>query len=330
MLKRRDFITQMAGYGAAMGLGSKMNPDTRPNLEREKNSLGIPIMISTWEHGMDANKVGWDILRNGGRALDAVERGVRVVESDPSGASVGIGGTPDRDGHVTLDACIMDENGDAGAVCFVKDYLHPISIARKVMEETPHVMLAGKGAELFAESQGFEKTNLLTSRAEAAWQTWMKKKDYHPIINRENHDTISSLAIDQNGNISGACTTSGLGYKMHGRVGDSPIIGAGLYVDNEVGACAATGLGELVMKTLGSFLVVELMRQGRSPAEACKEAIMRIVAKNKDILEDVQVCYIAVSKDGQVGSYSIHEGFDYALSTGDKNELIKSEYFVKP
>jgi isoaspartyl peptidase/L-asparaginase-like protein (Ntn-hydrolase superfamily) len=223
----------------------------------------------------------------------------------------------------------MDEKGNAGSVCFVEDYMHPISIARKVMEETPHVMLAGEGAEKFAASQGFNKVNLLTKKAEDAWIKWSKKKNYHTAINRENHDTISSLAIDKNGNLSGACTTSGLGYKIHGRVGDSPIIGAGLYVDNEVGACAATGLGELVMKTLGSFLVVELMRQGKTAQAACEEAILRIVEKNRNAIRRVQVCYIAISKNGEVGSYGIHGGFDYALSTASKTELIESDYHIK-
>jgi N4-(beta-N-acetylglucosaminyl)-L-asparaginase len=211
-------------------------------------------VISTWKNGLQANEAAWDIIKTGGRALNAVEAGVKVVEADPEDMSVGYGGRPDRDGHVTLDACIMDENGNCGSVCALQHIKHPISVARKVMEDTPHIMLAGEGALQFALSKGFVKENLLTEKAKNEWQEWLlKTAQYAPVINIENHDTIGMLAIDQTGNISGACTTSGMAYKLHGRVGDSPIIGAGMYCDNEVGGAVATGTGELVMKTLGSF-----------------------------------------------------------------------------
>ncbi|MEM7101869.1 MAG: N(4)-(beta-N-acetylglucosaminyl)-L-asparaginase [Bacteroidota bacterium] len=287
-----------------------------------------PTVVSTWNHGVGANEAALKIIESGGSALDAVEKGVMVTEADPESTSVGFGGLPDRDGNVTLDACIMNEKGQCGAVCFLQHIKHPISVARKVMEETPHVMLAGKGAFQFALSQGFKKENLLTEKAKEAWEEWLVKSEYKPIVNRENHDTIGMLALDQAGNISGACTTSGMAYKMHGRVGDSPIIGAGLYLDNEVGGCVATGHGEKVIETVGSFLVVELMRNGRSPQEACDEAIRRIVKRNPDF-NDIQIGYIALDKKGNYGASCIHKGFNFALYQDGENELIDADYYNK-
>lgn len=278
------------------------------------------MVISTWIHGLEANAAAWEVISKGGKAVDAAEMGVRVVEADPEGQSVGVGGLPDRDGNVTLDACIMDHTGNAGSVCFLQNILHPISVARKVMDETPHVMLAGEGAKRFALDNGFEPVNLLTNKSRDAWENWKKEANYKPIINIENHDTIGLIAMDRAGNLSGSCTTSGLAFKMHGRVGDSPIIGAGLFVDNEVGAATATGLGELVLKTLGSFLIVELMRQGMNPQQACEEAVRRIVKRND--VKDMQVGYLAVAKDGSIGAFAIHKGFNYALHKNGKNVLI--------
>lgn len=228
----------------------------------------IPMVISTWNHGYKANEAAWKVLEGGGSALDAVEQGVRVPEADPDNMSVGYGGTPDRDGHVTLDASIMKGNGECGSVTFLEHIKHPISVARLVMDKTPHVMLSGEGALQFALENGFMKENLLTEKAKKAWEEWLVSSEYEPVINIENHDTIGMLAIDKANHIAGACTTSGVGYKLHGRVGDSPVIGAGLYADDEIGAATATGMGELVLKTLGSFLLVELMRNGYSPQEA--------------------------------------------------------------
>lgn len=267
------------------------------------------------------------ILDRGGRALDVVEAGVRIPEADPNDTSVGYGGLPDRDGRVTLDACIMDEKGNAGSVTFLENIMHPISVARAVMEKTPHVMLSGEGAFTFALAQGFRKENLLTKSSEAAWREWIKTAQYKPVINIERHDTIGMLAIDANGNLSGACSTSGLAYKMHGRVGDSPIIGAGLFVDNEVGGACATGLGELVMRTCGSFLVVELMRQGRTPQQACEEAAMRIIKKQD--YKDVQVGFLALNKQGEYGAFSIQPGFTYTLSQNKQTIVADSRSYVK-
>ena len=324
-MKRRDFLKKSAIVTTASALvGCDVKVDFE-NVSSFKNG-GLPIVISTWNHGIAANKVAMDLINNGGNALDAVEAGVRVTESDPEMMSVGYGGLPDRDGHVTLDACIMDHKGNCGAVSYLQHIKNPISVARKVMEETPHVMLSGKGALDFALEKGFKMENLLTEKAENLWKEWLFTSQYKPIVNIENHDTIGLLAIDQKGNISGACTTSGMAWKLHGRVGDSPIIGAGMYVDNEVGGACATGVGELVMKTLGSFLIVELMRQGMNPQEACEEAVMRIVAKEE--YKDMQVGYLAIDKNGNYGAYAIHPGFNYALHLNGKNEMHDAESFV--
>lgn len=282
---------------------------------QETPSANKPVVISTWQHGLAANDAAWKILTKGGRALDAVEAGVRVSESDPRVSSVGFGGFPDASGEVTLDACIMDENGDCGSVACLKDIEHPISVARMVMEKTPHVMMVGEGAKRFALENGMKEKELLTESARQAWRKW---KDQHPDaikrgqINFENHDTIGLLAVDAEGNLSGACTTSGMAWKLPGRVGDSPIIGAGLYVDNEIGAACATGEGEAVIRAVGSFLVVELMRQGHSPQDACRLATERVIQKNAN-WKTFQVGFIAIDKLGRTGGYCIQPGFDYAV-----------------
>ena len=277
-------------------------------------------MLSTWNHGIVSNEEGWRQMQNGGNALDAVVEGTAVVESDPTGTSVGLGGRPDREGKVTLDACVMGPDGDAGGVCFLEDIEHPVRVARKVMETTPHVLLAGTGARDFALAHGFTPRNLLTEDSRRAWEQWKQSAEYKPIINVENHDTIGMLAQDLDGRLAGACTTSGLAYKLRGRVGDSPIIGAGLFVDDEVGACTATGLGEAVMKTLGSFLVVELIRQGLTPQAACEEAVDRIMRKMP--VADLQVGYLAMDTAGNAGACAIHPGFNYARTVAGTTELV--------
>jgi len=288
----------------------------------------LPVIISTWEHGMDANSRALEVLQTGGSALDAAVQGVMVAEADPQNLSVGIGGLPDRDGIVSLDACVMDHLGRAGSVCFLQGFVHPIAIARKVMEETPHVMLAGEGARRFALEMGFEEENLLTEESKKAWEEWIQAADYKPLINIENHDTIGLIALGMDGNLAGACTTSGVAFKRHGRVGDSPIIGAGLFVDNEVGAATATGLGEAVMRTCGSFLIVELMRQGKSPQAACEEAAKRIAAKMD--ISDIQVGYLAIDRKGNTGAFSLQPGFNYALSRGSETILMDAKSLLKP
>ena len=256
--------------------------------------------------------------------MDMVEAGARIVESDATVLSVGIGGLPDRDGHVTLDACCMDHTGNAGSVCFVQGLPHPLSLARKVMEDTPHVMLAGAGAEQYGQELGMTRRDLMTETSRRAWEEWRKTSNYEPVINIENHDTIGILALNDSGRLSGGCTTSGLAYKMHGRVGDSPILGAGLFVDPQVGGATATGLGEAVMKTVGSFLVVELMRNGETPQQACEEAVHRIMEGMPT--DDLQVGYLALSHDGNFGGHAIHEGFNFARTTKQGGSMIDASH----
>lgn len=318
MISRKKFL-KLGAFGGIFSL-AKWTPKDRPRVL----SGSKPVVVSTWNFGKQANKAAWDILSDNGSALDAVEAGARVPEADPDIRTVGYGGRPDRDGFVTLDACIMDQNDECGSVAALQHIKHPISVARKVKEASPHVMLVGDGALQFALSQGFEKEDLLTEDSRSDWEEWKEDANYKPKINIENHDTIGIVALDRDGNLSGACTTSGAAWKMHGRVGDSPLIGSGLFVDNEVGAAAATGLGEEIIRVNGSHLVVENMRRGESPEIACKHAVERIVNKN-DSIEDIQVGFIAVNKDGAHGAYSIHEGFSFAVRNSDENQLIDAQ-----
>ena len=332
-MKRRNFIKKASVSGLGLVAGSTTLIGCADAKEENNSKLTKlpsikPLVIATWKTDL-AVETAAKVLEKGGSALDAVEQGCRIEEANEKGQSVGKGGLPDRDGNVTLDACIMDEKGNYGAVLGVKNIKHVISVARKVMEDTPHVMLVGEGAKKFAISKGFKPENLLTDASRKAWEEWKVKSEYKPIINIENHDTIGMLAIDKKGNISGACTTSGLAYKMAGRVGDSPIIGAGLFVDNEIGGASATGLGEEVLKTVGSFLIVELMRQGKSPQEACEEAIGRIVNKSTRDFKNFQIGYIAVNKHGETGGYSIHEHFSYNVYKDKENKNMKSTFFNK-
>ncbi len=311
-MKRRDFLKT-----GAIGITVPSVIFGDSNINTNKNN---PIILSTWNHGLPANDVAWKVLENDGSAMDAAEAGARVAEADPTITSVGFGGLPDEQGNVTLDACVMDSNGNAGSVAFLQNIKHPVSVARKVMEDTKHVMLVGEGARLFAVSQGFEEMDLLTVESRQAWEEWDKNR--REMTPHETHDTISVLVQDKNGDLAGACTTSGWAYKLHGRVGDSPIIGAGLFVDNEIGCAAATGLGEEVIKTTGSFLVVELMRQGYDPTVACEEALNRVI-KAHNGKPDFQIGYIALRKDGEIGSACLKWSFEYALARGGVNKLHK-------
>jgi isoaspartyl peptidase/L-asparaginase-like protein (Ntn-hydrolase superfamily) len=311
---RRKFL-QLSAATSALPIASAFAKQAR---------VTKPIVISTWNFGLRANEEAWKILAKGGRALDAVEAGARVPEGDPKETSVGLGGLPDRDGKVTLDACIMDENGNIGSVAFLEHIVHPVSVARLVMEKTQHVMLVGEGALQFALANGFKKEKLLTKESEQAWKEWLKEGKYKPIANIENHDTIGILALDENGNLSGACTTSGMAYKMRGRVGDSPIIGAGLFVDNEIGAATSTGVGEEVIRIVGCHLVVELMRQGNSPEQACQLAVERIIQKNPEKAKTIQVGFLALSKNGEYGAYCLQKGFTFAVQDVNENKLYNS------
>jgi N4-(beta-N-acetylglucosaminyl)-L-asparaginase len=323
---RRNFIRKITALGGALGLApftlQRMigHEITKPFISTHPVDKPGATMVSTWNHGIQANMAGFSALSNGGTALDMIEAAAKLVEEDAEGLSVGLGGLPDRVGIVTLDACCMDHKGIAGSVAAIHNIMYPLSVARKVMEETPHVMLVGEGAKMFALESGFKSTNLLTEKAREAWLKWVEKNEYKPVINIENHDTIGILALDNEGRLSGGCTTSGVAYKMHGRVGDSPIIGAGLFVDGNVGAATATGLGEAVMRTVGSFLVVELMRGGLHPQAACETAVKRII-DSMDV-SDLQVGYLALDKSGRHGAHSIHSGFNYALTTSNTENLI--------
>jgi len=341
-LNRRGFI-QLSG----MGLTSFTIPGFIKNTTGASSIM--PIVASTWDAGINANVAAWKVLSSGGTALDAVEQGVMVTENEIS-CCVGLGANPDRDGHVTLDASIMDHQYNCGSVAFLERIKHPISVARKVMEKTPHVMLVGEGAQQFALSEGFSlEVPTLSPSAEKSYKEWLKKSTYKPIYNTErqsaipqndvafnaphhlsngdyNHDTIGMVALDSHGNLSGSCTTSGAGFKMRGRIGDSPIIGAGLYVDNEVGAVVATGQGEDVIRVAGASAVVEWMRQGKSPEQACKLVIEKIRRIKKEKAADIQVCFVAINKNGVAGAYALHKGFNFAVHTDKGNQLLEAAF----
>jgi N4-(beta-N-acetylglucosaminyl)-L-asparaginase len=334
MVKRREFIrgsllsALAAGLGYVGSYGAVKKSGDVLRISGDGPVADLPITVATWAN-LGATEEAMKILQAGGRALDAVEAGARVPEADPNDTSVGYGGLPDRDGFVTLDACIMDEKGNAGSVTFLSGIMHPVSVARKVMELTPHVMLSGDGALQFAREQGFKEMDLLTDKSREKWEEWKKTSGYNPQVDSHHHDTIGILAMDKNGDISGACTTSGLAYKYHGRVGDSPVIGAGLFIDNEIGGACATGVGELVLKTLGSFLIVELMRNGISPQEACEKAIQRIVNKYPVKNNDMQVGVLAMNKKGEIGAFSIRNGYAISLFSSGLNKVIPSAFALK-
>ena len=315
-MKRRNFIFDIFSIGLLSSITSRL----------KANNLNIYPMvrsISTWKTS-EANLMAGSLLEKGVDALSAAVSGVAIEEENPKNSTVGYGGAPDRSGIVTLDACVMNHMGDCGSVIAVENIINVARLAKDVMEKTPHVMLAGKGAQEFAISEGYKREDLLTQKSKEDWKKWLESEDYKPIINIENHDTIGMLCLDKNNNISGACTTSGLAYKMKGRVGDSPIIGSGLFIDNKIGGAVATGLGEEVVKTVGSFLVVELMRQGKSPQEACEAAVKRIVKSNSQ-KDKFQVAYIAINKNGEVGSYSIEPGFTYMDYYNGENKEVKTD-----
>lgn len=341
MLNRRKFIKASALTSVAGIVSQQLAA-----VNQSGAVLNNPVVISTWDAGLDANKAAWEVLSKGGRALDAVEKGVMVTEASMN-CCVGLGGNPDREGKVTLDASIMDDNYNCGSVAFLERIKHPISVARRIMEKTPHVMLVGDGAQQFAIAEGFTlEPDELSPDAKDAYEKWLIKSEYKPVINIENkghgpfapthlengdwnHDTIGMVALDAKGNLSGSCTTSGMGFKMRGRLGDSPIIGAGLFVDNEVGACTATGQGEDVIRVAGSHSVIEAMRSGLSPEAACKKIIERIVRIKKEKAKDIQVAFIAVNKRGVVGAYALHKGFNYALRTNKGEQLINAKHYFK-
>lgn len=319
------------------------------NLLPASTTVTKPIVIATWNEGKQVNEEAWKILSKNGRALDAVEAGAKYIEGTIN-CCIGLGGYPDRDGKVTLDACIMDEHANCGAVGGMEQIKHPISVARKVMELTPHVLLVGDGAQQFALENGFEKEPaVLSDSATKAYQEWLKTSEYKPEINIENkgtknngpfapaffedgspnHDTMGLVAMDAKGNMSGAVTTSGMAFKIHGRVGDSPIIGAGLFVDNDYGAATSSGVGEEVMRICGTHLVVEFMRAGHSPEMACKKAVERIVNRDPEKAKEIQVGFLALDKKGRYGAYAIQGGFMYAVKSGKEEKIYEAKSILK-
>lgn len=326
---RREFLKRTAAASAFASL-----PVSSVRAEKRKVS---PVAIATWNNHR-ALEEAWRVLMANGYALNAVEQGVHVPESDPNDRSVGLGGHPDRDGRVTLDSSIMDEKFRCGSVAAIEDILHPVSVARKVMEETPHVMLAGDGARSFALEQGFEETNLLTEQSEQEWRAWTLENDYRPAINNErldwpddNHDTCGMIALDMAGRLSGACTTSGWAYKLRGRVGDSPIIGAGLYVDGEIGAATATGHGEEMIRMAAAHTIVERMRSGLSPQEACQQAVEHIHNYTPTDPTAVQAGLLALDQKGDFGGFALQRGFNYvvALPAGEPEPAVKGEITIR-
>lgn len=334
-MNRRKFLhlTTLAAPIAACKTNNPENPDSPAPGQK-------PIVISTWEPNKKANASAWAVLEKNGYALDAIVAGIMVPEADPEDQSVGYGGLPDRDGRVTLDSAIMDEKANIGAVMCLEFIKHPIQVARLVMEKTPHVQIVGEGALDFALANGFKKENLLSPKSEAKWRKWLKEAKYSPMTTVETiletienqHDTIGMLSIDSQNRLCGGCSTSGLAYKMRGRVGDSPIIGAGLYVDSEVGAASATGVGEELVRIVGSHTVVELMRQGKTPEEACRETIGRLVKiKGEEIARNLQIALIALNVKGQYGCYSLTPGFTAAVHTANGPQVIKAKsWFAEP
>ena len=289
------------GLGAAAGLAT-----ATPALSSDQRT----VMVSTWDFGAAANVAGMAERARGGTALDMVEAAARVAEADVSNSSVGLGGLPDREGRVTLDAVIMDDRGGLGAVCALEDVVHAVSVARRVMEKTPHVILVGQGARDFALAEGFETTNLLTPEAEAAWRA---RRDGRP-GDASDHDTIGVLGIDAQGRLAGACTTSGMAFKMRGRVGDSPIVGSGLYVDAEVGAATGTGVGEEILRVCGAHSVIEAMRGGADPETACRLTLERLVRLRGASLGEAQVALLALGRDGHAGGFALRPGFTFAAT----------------
>ncbi|WP_019832352.1 N(4)-(beta-N-acetylglucosaminyl)-L-asparaginase [Sphingomonas sp. PR090111-T3T-6A] len=283
------------------------------------------VVASTWDFGRAANQAAFARLTAGGNPLDAVEAGAKVPEADPDNHSVGYGGYPDRDGHVTLDAIIMDEDGRVGAVAAIEDVVHAISAARLVMERTPHTLLVGEGATRFALEQGMPRAKLLTPEAEKAWRDWLKTARYQPIANIENrlpgppgsalnHDTLGIMVRAADGRIAAACTTSGMAFKMRGRVGDSPQAGCGLFVEKRVGAAVSSGVGEEVTRIAGTSRVVASMRAGLSPQAACEEAVRHIAALRGEAIKGMQVGFLALGATGEVGAYALVPGFTYAVT----------------
>ena len=344
-IKRRDFLKSATLAGAAALVGERMG--ALGKLNAQTLSPVKPVVISS-ANGLVATAKAMEMIQNGSDALDAVIAGVNIVEDDPNDNSVGFGGLPNEDGVVELDSSVMHgPTGRGGAVASIRNIKNPSKVARLVMERTDHVLIVGEGALRFAKAHGFKEENLLTDESRQAWLKWKEdvssEDDWLPPHNLESKDvgegiksairntgTINCDALDLKGNISGVTTTSGLSWKIPGRVGDSPILGAGLYVDNEVGAAGSTGRGEANLLACSSVMIVEYMRQGKSPQEACLMACKRIVeqTKMKRLLDEsgrpkFGVNFYAINKKGEYGGASIWSGARFAVNTGEKKSRIE-------
>jgi len=311
-LDRKTFVKLAGLASTGLTLGSCV-------AKSPSSVVQAPLVVATWSNRV-AVQAAWDVLANGGNVVDAVEAGARIPEADANDRSVGYGGHPDKRGIMTLDASIMDGKGNCGAVAAVEGIKHPISLARVVMDKTPHVLIVGDGAQDLALEHGFQVENILSSESANDYRKWLETQgDYNPFQHpTENHDTIGILAIDSNQQMAGACSSSGMAYKLTGRVGDAPVIGAGLFVDDEVGAATATGNGEEMIRISGCHLIVELMRMGLSPQKACEEAVSRVVKKHGDATRDILVCFLATNRNGDIGAWSTRPGFEYTLISTDQ------------
>jgi len=336
-MKRRDFLKTTAVISAGSLIttpASASNNEIKPY-----NSVVKPIIIAS-ANGIHSIQKAYDMLLRKADALDAAIACVNEVENDPNELSVGLGGLPNAEGIVELDAsCMHGPTHNAGGVAALRNIRNPSKVAKLVMEKTPHVLLMGEGALKFAKAQGFTEENLLTEKARKKWLEWKEEnKRNHSrakSVQRQFHGTINCNAIDLNGNISGVTTTSGLAFKIPGRVGDSPIIGAGLYVDNEIGACGSTGLGELNLKNLSSFMVVEYMKMGKSPKEACLLMCQRILnhTKSPDLFDedgnpDFNVSFYAINKKGEYGSASITRPVKFSICDENGARLEEGGYLM--
>ena len=331
-IRRRDFFRMASGAGA-LGLASEGRASPQP-----------PVAISSG-NGMKATAKAMEVLLRDGSPLDAVISGVNIVEDDPEDFSVGYGGLPNEDGVVELDACVMDGRScGSGAVGALRNIRNPSKVARLVMERTDHIFLVGHGALDFALKMGFEKQDLLTQESRRRWLDWKSKlTDRDNWLQEEDqatefgglirhYGTISCLALDPAGNLAGTTTTSGLAWKLPGRVGDSPIIGAGLYVDNKVGAAGSTGRGEANIKVCGSHTVVELMRQGKSPQQSCIETLERVIRTTKekrllgsDRRPNFNLNFYALNNKGEYGAASIYPS-QFVVNTGRESSLIDTAF----